>query len=119
MEIPIFPYNTGGRKLPCQNQVNSSKRFDTILAYDRRTDGQTDRQTHDDSIYRAIASAVKIETAADKSHRASSDRRECCQLSSTDDHRQFITLGVHLCVQHIQSGSKTGPQTNRHNSVKS
>jgi len=28
------------------------------------------------------------------------DRRKCCQLSSTDDRRQFITLSVHLCLQH-------------------
>ena len=28
------------------------------------------------------------------------DRRKRCQLSSTDDRRQFITLSVHHCVQH-------------------
>ena len=28
------------------------------------------------------------------------DRRKRCQLSSTDDRRQFITLSVHLRVQH-------------------
>jgi len=28
------------------------------------------------------------------------DRRKCCQLSSTDNRRQFITPSVHRCVQH-------------------
>jgi len=28
------------------------------------------------------------------------DRRMCRKLSLTDDHRQFITASVHLCVQH-------------------
>jgi len=36
----------GGRKSPCQNKLDSSSRFDTVLACDRRT--------RDDSIYRAI-----------------------------------------------------------------
>jgi len=27
--------------------------------------------------------------------------RQWCQHSLTDDHRQFITLSVHLCVQHV------------------
>jgi len=27
------------------------------------------------------------------------DRRKCCQLSSTDDRHQFVTLSVELCVQ--------------------
>ena len=35
--------------LCAKNQLDSSSRFDTIPACDRRTDGQTD----DDSIYRA------------------------------------------------------------------
>ena len=33
----------GGRKLQCQNQVDSSSCFDTIPACDRWTDGRTDR----------------------------------------------------------------------------
>jgi len=28
------------------------------------------------------------------------ERRKCCRLSSDDDRQQFITLGVHCCVQH-------------------
>ena len=28
------------------------------------------------------------------------DRRKCCQLSLTDDCRQFITSSVQLCLQH-------------------
>jgi len=28
------------------------------------------------------------------------NRRKCCQLSSSDDHHQFITLSVHLSVKH-------------------
>ena len=28
------------------------------------------------------------------------DRRKCCQLSSTDEGRLFITLCVHFCVRH-------------------
>jgi len=39
------------------------------------------------------------------------DHRKCCQLSSTDDRRQFITLNIHLCVQHderIRSRHGTG-----------
>ena len=28
------------------------------------------------------------------------DRRKCCQLSLTDDCRQFITPSVQLCLQH-------------------
>ena len=26
--------------------------------------------------------------------------RKCCQLRSTDDRRHFITLSIHICVQH-------------------
>ena len=37
----------GGKKPPCQNQLDSSSQFDTIPACDGRTDG------YDDSIYRA------------------------------------------------------------------
>jgi len=29
------------------------------------------------------------------------DRRKYCQLSSTDDHRQFFTPNVRLCLQHL------------------
>ena len=28
------------------------------------------------------------------------DHRKCCQLSSADNRRQFITLSDQLCVQH-------------------
>jgi len=28
------------------------------------------------------------------------DHRKCCQFSSIDDRRQFITLSVHFCLQH-------------------
>ena len=36
-------------KSPCQNQLDSSSRFNTTSA----CDGQTDGRTHDDNIYRA------------------------------------------------------------------
>ena len=37
------------------------------------------------------------------------DRRNFCQLSSTDDRRQLITLSVHLCVQHdVRDGDAVG-----------
>ena len=46
----------GGKKPPCQKQLDLSSHFDTIPACDR----QTDRRTHDDSIYSAsIASRGK------------------------------------------------------------
>ena len=35
----------GGRKLPCQNQLDSSIRFDTIPACDRRADTDRHRAT--------------------------------------------------------------------------
>jgi len=28
------------------------------------------------------------------------DHRKCCQHSSTDNRRQFVTLSAHLCIQH-------------------
>ena len=28
------------------------------------------------------------------------DHRKCCQHSSTDNRRQFVTLSTHLCIQH-------------------
>ena len=34
--------------------------FGIVLAYDRRTDRQTDRRTHDDSIYRASIESLRI-----------------------------------------------------------
>ena len=40
------------------------------------------------------------------------DRCKYCQLSSTDDHRRFITWSVHLCVHHdVQDAAarRTGP----------
>jgi len=39
------------------------------------------------------------------------DRYKYCQLSLTDDRRQFITLGVHLCVQHngCDAARRVGP----------
>jgi len=41
------------------------------------------------------------------------DRRKCCQLGSTDDRRQFITLSVHLCLQHLTSLSCDGREAGR------
>jgi len=28
------------------------------------------------------------------------DCRKCCQLSSTNNYRQFVTVSIHLCLQH-------------------
>jgi len=51
-----------GGSLNAKNQLDSSSRFDTIRACDRQTDGQTERQTRDDSICRAdMASSGKQE----------------------------------------------------------
>jgi len=51
-----------GGSLHAKNQLHSSSRFNTTLACDGRTNGWTDRRTHDDSIYRAsIASRGKTQ----------------------------------------------------------
>jgi len=65
LEMPKFPYNTDwvGQvegSLRAKYQLDSSSRFDTIPACDGRTDGQSDKRTHNDSTYRAsIASRGK------------------------------------------------------------
>jgi len=54
LEILKFPYNTvrdSWKEASMPKQLDSSARFDTMLACDRRTDEQTDRWTHDDSQY--------------------------------------------------------------------
>jgi len=38
----ITQFRIGRRKLPCQNQLYPSSRFDTVAACDGQTDGQTD-----------------------------------------------------------------------------
>ena len=43
-------YIIGERNLVCQTPARSFSYFDKISACGRRTDGRTDRQTHDDSI---------------------------------------------------------------------
>jgi len=40
--------------LHAKNQLDSSSPFHATPAYDGQTDGQTDRRTRDDSIYRAV-----------------------------------------------------------------
>jgi len=66
MEAPLFwrylnfligltQIRIGHRKQPCQNQLCLSSRFDRIPACNEQASRRTDRQTHEDSIYTALA----------------------------------------------------------------
>jgi len=51
--LAVWDVEAGSRN--AKTELNSSSRFNATPACDRRTDGQTDRRTRDDSKYLAIA----------------------------------------------------------------
>jgi len=55
VDIPKFPYNRvyGKGAVPKTSSIRPVVSILYRLVKDRQTDGQTDRRTHDDSIYRA------------------------------------------------------------------
>jgi len=98
-----FPYNTvwdiGGRKSICQNELDSSSRFDTIPTIPPckgRTDRQTDR--HMTTAYTALAQRRAVKTKNSHAHVRS---KRVSQLRS----RRFLSASVF--ISHDENAEQT------------